>query len=55
MGNSGSCVTTLIALTHGEDNDPAFKLLAAQVKEWLLYWARMPADLRVRTLRAWTT
>ena len=52
VGNSGSCATTLIAMCHGSDYDPAVRVLTGQVKEWRLVWTALQ-NQRLRITQAW--
>ncbi len=52
MNSSGSCATTFISITYGEYKDPAYVLMAAQIKEWLRAWVKQKSQ-RKRTARAW--
>jgi hypothetical protein len=51
--SNGSCAATFINITCGEFKDPAFILMAAQVKEWLHVWVRKNQQQRKRIARPW--
>ena len=53
MGNHGSCMTTIIAITLGEDEDPAVKQIQDQVKEWLKVVLPLSQEQKIAIARTW--
>ena len=50
----GRCGTTAVALTYGEEKDPAFAVRHRQLECWKQIWFDLDRDMRIRVRRLWT-